>query len=150
MQFTVIVLAQARLRRRDRGSVTAWLALASFIMVVMVGLAVDLGGQVHAQQRARDVAAQAARTGGEQVVAPSAVRGLGVQVNGAQAVTAARAYLSSAGVTGTVSIVSGTTLVVTTTDTYNTKFLSIIGLSSMPVAGRAEARLVRVVQGGEQ
>jgi Flp pilus assembly protein TadG len=46
-------------------------------MIVLVGLAVDLGGQVHAQQHARAVADQAARTGGQQLDAAVAVRGEG-------------------------------------------------------------------------
>ena len=53
-------------------------------------------------------------------------------------------------VTGTVSIQGGTTLVVTTRDTYDTKFLSIVGLGSMTVSGRAEARIIRSVGGVEQ
>ena len=44
-------------------------------MIILVGLAVDLGGQVHAQQHARDVAAQAARAGGQQLQAGRAIRG---------------------------------------------------------------------------
>lgn len=135
---------------RERGSVTVWLALTSFVMVVLVGLAVDLTGQVHAQQRTRDIAAQAARTGGEQVDAASAVRGIAATVNSARAVSAARAYLSASGIEGSVSIANGTTLVVSTSDTYQPKFLSIIGLGSMRVTGSAEARLVRVVQGTER
>lgn len=134
----------------ERGSVTVWLALASFVMVVLVGLAVDLSGQVHAQQRARDAAAQAARTGGQQLNAPSAIRGLGTTVNGPQAVAAAKTYLSAAGVQGSVSMVNGTTLVVNTSDIYQPKFLSIIGLRSMKVTGSAEARVVRVVEGNER
>ncbi len=140
-------------RRRtdpERGSVTAWLALSSFVMIVLVGLTVDLTGQVHAQQRARDVAAQAARIGGEQVNPAPAVRGLGATVNTSQAVSAARAYLASSGVEGSVSIANGTTLTVSTTDTYQTKFLSIVGLSGMRVSGSAQARLIRVVQGTER
>ena len=31
-------------RRDERGSITVWLALASFVMMFLVGLAVDLGG----------------------------------------------------------------------------------------------------------
>ena len=34
--------------RDERGSITVWLALSSFVMIFLVGLAVDLGGQVHA------------------------------------------------------------------------------------------------------
>jgi len=134
----------------ERGSITIWLAMASFVMIVLVGLAVDLTGQVHAQQRARDVAAQAARIGGEQVNPAPAVRGLGATVNTSQAVSAARAYLASSGVEGSVSIANGTTLTVSTTDTYQTKFLSIVGLSGMRVSGSAQARLIRVVQGTER
>ena len=138
------------LHRSDRGSVTIWLAQAAFVMIVLVGLAVDLTGQVYAQQHARDIAAQAARAGGQHIIAPQAIRGLGVQANATQAVQAAQTYLNGSDVTGTVSIQGGTTLVVTTRDTYDTKFLSIVGLGSMTVSGRAEARIVRSVGGVEQ
>ena len=60
---------------RERGSISIWLATTGFAMIVLVGLAVDLGGQVHAQQHARAVAAQAARTGGQQLPARAAIRG---------------------------------------------------------------------------
>jgi Flp pilus assembly protein TadG len=136
--------------RSDEGSVTVWLAMASFVMIVVVGLAVDLTGQVYAQQRARDIAAQAARTGGQQIDSPLAVRGIAAQIDPAQAVAAAQAYLSAAGVKGTVSIDNGQTLTVTDSDTYQPKFLSIIGLSGMPVTGKATVRIVRVVDGVPQ
>lgn len=140
-----------RLRHHsERGSVTLWFALASFVMIVLVGLTVDLTGQVHAQQRARDVAAQAARAGGQQINAPSAIRGLGAEVNGPQAVAAAKTYLTASGIEGSVGLVNGTTLVVRTSDTYQSKFLSIIGVNGLKVTGSAEARLVRVVEGDER
>jgi hypothetical protein len=44
----------------------------------------------------------------------------------------------------------GTTITVTVVDTYETKFLSIIGLGSMRVTGSAETRVVRVVGGVER
>jgi hypothetical protein len=117
----------------------------------MVGLAVDLTGQVHAQQHARTVAAQAARAGGQELNAPRAVRGLEVRANPRAAAQAARAYLAASDVDGSVSVQgAGTRLVVTTSDTYSTRFLSIIGLRGMTVTGTAEARLARVVQGGER
>ena len=43
--------------RAERGSISIWVALASLAMMVLVGLAVDLGGQVHAKQRAHNIAA---------------------------------------------------------------------------------------------
>lgn len=129
---------------------TVWLALASFVMIVLVGVAVDLTGQVHAQQRARDIAAQAARTGGQQLDAPRAIRGLSAQANPSQAAAAARSFLAGSDVSGTATIVDGTTLVVTTTDTYETKFLSIVGVSGMRVTGKAEVRIVRAAGGVER
>ncbi|MEI2811930.1 MAG: Tad domain-containing protein [Nocardioides sp.] len=65
-------LERARMTRRtrdERGSISIWMVTASFVMMMLVGLAVDLGGQVHAKQRAHNIAAEAARTGGEQVEA---------------------------------------------------------------------------------
>ena len=132
---------------REAGSASIWLVTASLVMVILVGLAVDLGGQVHTQQRARDVAAQAARVGGEQILAGPAIRGQGLQVDTGAAKSAARNYLAAAKVSGSVTIQGGDTLVVTTTDTYQTMFLGIIGLNRMTVTGHASARIVRAAGG---
>jgi len=136
--------------RDEDGSITLWMVTASFAMMMLVGLAVDLGGQVHAQQRAHNVAGQAARVGGQEVQAAPAVQGRYVAINAAAARSAAQDYLSAAGVNGTVSITDGTTITVNVTDTYRPKFLSIIGLGDLPVTGEASARLIRTVAGSEQ
>ena len=137
--------------RRDKGSVTIWLALASFVMIVLVGVAVDLSGQVYAQQHARDIAAQAARTAGQQIDASRGVRGIGAQTNTAQAIAAAKSYIGAAGMEGDATVTGGgTTITVSVVDTYETKFLSIIGLTSLRVTGSAETRVVRVVGGVER
>jgi len=137
--------------RRDKGSVTIWLALASFVMIVLVGVAVDLSGQVYAQQHARDIAAQAARTAGQQIDASRGVRGIGAQTNTAQAIAAAKSYIAAAGMEGDATVAGGgRTITVSVVDTYETKFLSIIGLTSLRVTGSAETRVVRVVGGVER
>jgi len=137
--------------RRDKGSVTIWLALASFVMIVLVGVAVDLSGQVYAQQHARDIAAQAARTAGQQIDASRGVRGIGAQTNTAQAIAAAKSYIAAAGMEGDATVTGGgTTITVSVVDTYETKFLSTIGLTSLRVTGSAETRVVRVVGGVER
>ena len=134
-------------QRDERGAIGVWFATAALAMVILVGMAVDLGGKVHAQQRARSAAAQAARTGAQEVQGSTAIRGeeLRVDLNAAKA--AAQDYLRAAGVEGTVTVVDGDTLIVRTTDTYDSKFLGIIGLDSMNVTGEASARLIRA-QGG--
>lgn len=120
---------------------------SAFVMIVLVGLAVDLGGQVHAQQRVRDVAAQAARTGAQHVVAAPVVRGGPARVDPGAARAAATGYLAAAGVAGDARTTAAATLVVTTTATYQTRFLSLIGITALTVTGRAETALVRAVDG---
>jgi Flp pilus assembly protein TadG len=141
---------QRRARDPERGSISIWLVTTGFAMIVLVGLAVDLGGQVHAQQHARAVADQAARTGGQQLRAPEAVRGQGLLADTHLAATAARTYLTASGLTGTVTITGGTTVTVDVRDTYKTTFLGIIGITSMTVTGHGQARITRSVGGVEQ
>ena len=141
---------RTRRLRDERGSVSVWLALAAVALVLCVGIAVDLGGQVHAQQQARSIAAQAARTAGEEVAAAQAIRGQTPTVDVAAAKRAAAAYLAQAGVTGTVTVRSGNVLDVTVTDTYTPMFLSSIGVGTLTVTGHSSARLVRAVQGTER
>lgn len=134
----------------DQGSISIFMAAAAFVMIVLVGLAVDLGGRVYDQQRLGDVADQAARTGGEQVQAGTVIQGGPVTLNTAAAAAAARQYLATAGVAGTVSITDGDTIEVDTTGSYPTKFLSIIGIVSLPVHGRSQAQLIPVREGVAQ
>jgi Flp pilus assembly protein TadG len=136
--------------RDERGSISLWMVTASFVMMVLVGLAVDLGGQVHAKQRAHDIAAEAARAGGERVQAAPAIEGRYVGVDTAAARVAAEQYLASAGVTGTVRITGGDTITVEVTDTYKPDLLSFIGIGDLTVTSDASARLVRSLGGTEQ
>lgn len=131
----------------ERGSVTMWMITTALTMMLLVGLAVDLGGQVLAKQRAQVIAFEAARAGGQQLQGANAVLGQEITLNPSAAVVAADAYLAGApDVTGTTSV-AGTVVVVDTTTAYTTKFLSIIGISTLTVTGHAEVQTVRVVQG---
>ena len=139
-----------RRSRDERGSISVWFATAALAMIILVGMAVDLGGKVHTQQQARSAAAQAARTGAQEVQGSTAVRGEDLRVDLAAAQAAAVDYRRAAGVEGTVRVVDGDTLIVTTTDTYTSKFLGIIGLDTMQVTGEASARLIRAEGGIER
>lgn len=134
----------------EQGSVSLWLAVASFALILLVGLVVDVGGQVHTQQRAYDLAAQAARTGGQQILPGAAARGRIPRVQLAAAVRAARAYLAASDMTGSVTLTGGDTLSVRTTGTYRPVFLTVIGLREMTVTGHADAQLIRAYFGEEQ
>lgn len=134
-------------RRNERGSITVWLALASFVMIFLVGLAVDLGGQVHSHERAHDVAAQAARAGGEEVSGAAAIQGQDLTIDAAAARAAAQRYLDAAGVSGTVAITNGNTITVTVHDSYDPRFLGLLGIHRLDVTGTATARLIRTLGG---
>jgi Flp pilus assembly protein TadG len=136
--------------REERGSITVWVALATFAMIFLVGLAVDLGGQVHAHERAHDIAAQAARAGGEEVNGGPAIQGTGLTVNPAAARAAAQRYLDQAGVHGTVTVTSSDTITVTVHDSYDPQFLGLIGIHRLDVTGTASAHLIRTLGGSQQ
>lgn len=136
--------------RGERGSISVWMVTASVVMMILVGLAVDLGGQVHTQQRARNLAAQAARVGGQHVQPAPAVRGQYVAVNTAPARAAAQRYLATTGISGTVTVTGGDTLTVKVHDTYQPKFLLFLGIDQLDVTGTASARLIRSFGGNEE
>ena len=137
-------------RRQERGSVTVWLVTTAAIAMILVGVGVDLVGRVVALQHVRDVAAQAARAGG-QAVAPGAVMvGGSATADPEAAVAAAQSYLAAPGVPGTATVTDGgTQLVVSTQSVYEPRILSVIGIPPMRVSGHSQARLVRVIDGSE-
>ena len=118
-------------------------------MIVIVGIAVDFGGQAVAEQQARSVAFEAARTGGQQVNLDQLVRGGQAQTDPYKAASAANAYLADAGVVGSVTVNSDT-VTVTITSSYQCSFLSIIGINSLPVTGTASADTLRVYEGTQR
>ncbi|QAY64807.1 pilus assembly protein [Xylanimonas allomyrinae] len=129
---------------------SAWAALSAAVIIICVGLAVDLGGQVHALQRAHDLAAQAARAGGQALSEATAMRGGVLAVDVAQAKAEAQRYLDAAGATGTVTVTGGTRVTVTVTDSYDTVFLGAIGINRLDVTSDATARTIRTVGGDER
>lgn len=138
------------LQARERGSISAWLAVTTFGVMLMFGLVVDMVGADQARHRAETVANEAARAAGQELENTAAAHGLGVSTNSARAMSAGEQYLATAGVSGTVSLQSGTTIVVTTTDSYSTKVLGLIGVDSVTVTGEGTSRVVRAVDGSEQ
>lgn len=138
------------MRHRDeRGAVTVWLAGASVLMISIIGITVDLGGQLHAKERAHTIAAQAARTGAEQITA-DAMLGTKPTLDVGKARTAANAYLRAAGVDGTVSVSGGSRVTVTVVDTYQPLFLGSIGVGTLTVSASSTAELKRALDGSER
>lgn len=131
----------------ERGSITVFAVAGLLIVLTLVGLVVDFGGRAHLVQETRSVAAEAARAGAQQLDRGTAQGGGGIGTNPGAAVEAANAYLSNAGVSGTVNV-EGETVTVTIMDSYETRYLSMIGFSRFAVTGTGEAQMVHV-QGGD-
>ena len=133
----------------QRGSATIWMALTVVAFMLIVGLAVDLGGRLHALQRVNDIAAEAARTGAQHPTTGQTMRGQTPTLDPAQATAAALAHIRASGHTGTAAIRTGT-IHVTVTGSYQPIFLTSIGIGPLSVTGTGEARLVRAQNGTER
>jgi Flp pilus assembly protein TadG len=142
----------SRLRHDERGSVSVWAVLIVAVFTLVVGISVDLTGQIAAKQQATDIAAQAARIAGQQAD-PNRLMGgeNSVVVDTTRARRAALDYIAGADMTGTVNVTAGgTQLEVMVTATYTPVFLTAIGIGPLTVTGTSTARLVRAQDGTER
>lgn len=141
-----------RQRRRcahaERGAISVFLAVLVPGLLLIIGLAVDGGAKVAATQRANAIADEAARAGGQALDVAAALAGE-VRVDPPAAVTAAEGYLDRNDVAGSVTVVDGDTLQVTTTISEPTTFLGLIGISTLTVEGSGTADLIIDQRGGE-
>ncbi|CAL9671370.1 hypothetical protein SUDANB15_07420 (plasmid) [Streptomyces sp. enrichment culture] len=134
----------------DRGGVTVFVAVCVVALLGIIGVAIDGGGKMRATERADYIAGEAARAGGQAIDPAKAISGEAVIVAPQDAVAAAQAYLRSVGATGTVSVSGdGKTLTVHVSDSYDTKFLPVVGIGSMSVTGHGKATLLHGVTAPE-
>ncbi|MEU3090715.1 TadE/TadG family type IV pilus assembly protein [Streptomyces massasporeus] len=140
----------ARARLDDRGGITVFVAVCVIALLGIIGVAVDGGSKMRATERADYIAGEAARAGGQAIDPAKAISGTAIVVDPQDAAAAAQAYLRSAGATGTVSVSGdGKTLTVNVTGSYDTKFLSVVGIGSLPVTGHGKATLLHGVTAPE-
>lgn len=131
--------------RRDSGRVSVFLAIAAFGILAVVALAFDGAGQLRSLQRADNLAAEAARAGGQAIDRATAIEGGPKRIDEPQARRAVAAYLAAAGATGhtvTFPVVDGETVVrVRVTVTYERSLLGLVGFEdTVTVSGEATAR----------
>ncbi|OIV37020.1 hypothetical protein BIV57_13360 [Mangrovactinospora gilvigrisea] len=126
------------------------LAVTAIGLFAIIGLAVDGAGKAEAVDRAKSLAQEAARAGAQALDVPDAIADGSVQVDRDQAAAAARRYLTSAGVQGTVGIADGgRTLSVAVHDTYHPKLIGMLGIN-WQVSGQGRAELVYGIGGVRQ
>lgn len=141
---TTLRILRDRLGPTDRAAATLWFTIFAFAFLMFTGLVVDYGGTVAAKHRAQIAADEAARAAGQAVVKPLGVRGVDVVIDPLGAQGAAQQYLSRAKIQGTVQPIAPRVLMVTTTETYDPKILSIIGMGTRRVTGTATVNLNHV------
>jgi Flp pilus assembly protein TadG len=138
-------------RLDDRGGITVFVAVCVIALIGIIGVAVDGGSKMRATERADYIAGEAARAGGQAIDPADAISGRAIVVDPQAAAAAAQSYLRSAGATGTVSVSGdGRTLTVTVNATYDTKFLPVVGIGSLPVTGHGQATLLNGVTAPEE
>jgi len=133
-------------RAPERGRVSLFLAVAMTGVLVIIGLAYDGAGQLRSLQRADNLAAEAARSGGQMIDRARAIEGGPKQIDEAAARAAVADYLSAAGgVRGhevSFPVVDGEKQIhVRVRITYRRDLLGLFGLGGpVTVTGEATAR----------
>lgn len=132
-----------RLRNRlasEEGSLSAWVLLTAVVLVAVLGLVVDSAGKYQADERAHQVASNAARAAANSLSGDAVQRG-DVYLDAARAQQTARDYIAASGLTGTVTI-TGQEVSVEVETSYTTKFISLLGVNTLPASGTASALLI--------
>lgn len=130
----------------ERGLVSVWTAVALVAFIVIIGIGVDFSGHARMSQEARAVADEAARAGGQQLQLTSGRARPDVH----KAILAANTYVAGSSFTGTSYVRGGTIVEVTVTGQYPCVFLSIIGISSLPIKESGAADVASVLAGEQQ
>jgi len=127
----------------DHGGISAFTAVAIAAVVMLIGLAVDVSGQIRAVARADNVAAEAARAGGQALNTLKAIQGGNKELDPDAAVAAATDYLADAGATGTVTVDPDLLhLTVTAEIVYQPAFLGAFGYPATTVSATATANVI--------
>ncbi len=135
-----------RPRGPQEGSISAFVVLMLMVVFVLMGLVVDGGTALSAQQAASDEAEQAARAGAG-ALSVSALRAGVVQLDQQEAVTRAEDFTVAAGHPGTATVSSGT-VTVRIHYSIHTQILGLVRIDTLPVSASASAVNVQGVAVG--
>lgn len=125
---------------REAGQITLFLVIFIPVIIGLIALAIDGAGAAAAHTKAYSTAQAAARAGANTLAAGEAIN-TGAGNVGYDAPAIAEGYLATSGFRGSASRTDQTVTV--TADTwYETKLLSIVGITAIPVHATARAELV--------
>jgi Flp pilus assembly protein TadG len=123
----------------ERGSATLWMVFATVIVFAVCGLVFDGGALINGKQQAINDAAAAARAGAQGIDVASVYDPGPHQLDPAEAIRRAQAFLDAQGWTGTVTA-TPTQVTVTITRIQHLTFLQTFGLGDRTIDGTATAR----------
>lgn len=139
----------------DSGRVSVFLAIALVAVLAVIGLTFDGSAHLRMTQRAANMAAEAARAGGQEIDRAGAVQGGPKVIDAAAAIAAAERYVDSVTLPPNVRVsrtarqvtrpaggVDGTRLEVTVTLTYQPVMLSLFRSGPMTATATATAELL--------
>jgi Flp pilus assembly protein TadG len=121
----------------DDGSFTVFVAVLALALFSLIGLVVDGGRAVAAQNAAASQAEQAARLGADQI-SVQAVRSGTVTIDPSAATQAAESYLRIVGAVGVVNV-TGQTVTVDIRSSEPTVILGMIGVQDIGISASASA-----------
>lgn len=124
--------------RRDRGFATAFAVALLVALIAAVGLSIDGGGAAAAKARVATAAAESARAGADAIDIVHFRQSGMVRLDPPAAEAAARAWLTAAGMDGTVTATQAD-VTVTAETSYDTQILSAVGFSVFNVTATATA-----------
>ncbi len=135
----------ARSAGRDAGRIGLFYAIVLPGLIAMIGLAGDGAGYVRTTQRADNIAAEAARAGGQAIHLPEAINGETKTVDTDEAMVAVRDYLTTAGISQWEAHVSDDArqLTVTVTIHYDPLLVDVLpGVGTIPASATVTASLL--------
>ncbi|MFK3984461.1 pilus assembly protein TadG-related protein [Micromonospora sp. NPDC050397] len=129
----------------DAGRIGLFYAIVLPGLIAMIGLAGDGAGYIRTTQRANNIAAEAARAGGQAIRLPEAINGETKTVDTTKAIAAVADYLRTAGITDWQATINDDEqqLTVTVTVQYDPLLVDVLpGVTTIPANATVTATLL--------
>lgn len=126
----------------ERGAAAIFVMLLAVALLVGAGLVVDGGYALASRRTLTTQAEQAARIAADVLSEASLRDGGRPKLDPTRARAAANSYLTSVGAPPATITISGDSVTISLVSTQSTVILSVVGITSIPVAGAGTARSI--------
>ena len=129
-----------KFQKNEEGGIAISLIMLMPVLIIAVGIVVDTATKYQGNEMASQVAQSAANAAANAVGGSAQDTGQPT-ISPGYAEQIARNYVAASGLTTTLALVNGDDMAVNVTGTVPTKFLSLLGIGSLPVKGSAHASI---------